>query len=94
MWLFFQFSSEVSSQSITGPELLGKPSNSSITVNVVADAALEAYFEYGTVSGVYADRTGTITSEAYIPLEAVINGLTSNTRYYYRMVYRGIGDTS
>jgi hypothetical protein len=74
-------------------ELLGRPTAHSVTVNVLADANLEAYFEYGTTSGVYTDQTGTITSTANEPIEVVIDGLQSNTRYYYRMVYREVGAT-
>jgi hypothetical protein len=77
----------------SGTELLGRPTDHSVTVNVLADANLEAYFEYGTTSGVYTDQTGTITSTANEPIEVVIDGLQGNTRYYYRTVYREVDAT-
>lgn len=75
----------------TGPELLARPTDNSITVNVVTDAALQLYFEYGTESGVYTDQTDLVTSIANEPVNVVINGLQANTRYYYRMVYSNDG---
>jgi hypothetical protein len=77
-----------SALSFTAPELLGRPTDHSVTVNVVADTALEVYFEYGTTSGVYTGQTGTATFAANTPIEMVIDGLESNTQYYYRMRYR------
>ena len=74
-----------------GPELLGRPTSSSVTVNVVASAAIQAYFEYGTQSGSYPYQTGTVSSTANQPLVVVISGLQSNTHYYYRMVYKQTG---
>jgi hypothetical protein len=82
-----------SALTFTAPELLGRPTDHSVTVNVVADTALEVYFEYGTTSGVYTGNTGTATFAANTPIEMVINGLTSNTQYYYRMRYRQSGTT-
>jgi uncharacterized repeat protein (TIGR02543 family) len=81
----------------TGPELLGRPTDNSITVNVVPDAALEAYFEYDTEtrggSDGYDFQTAIASTAANVPIEVVMGGLTANTRYYYRMVYREIGAT-
>jgi hypothetical protein len=77
----------------TAQELLGRPTDNSVTVNVVADTALEVYFEYGTSPGVYTGQTGTATFAANTPIEMVIGGLASNTQYYYRMRYRQSGTT-
>jgi hypothetical protein len=82
-----------SALTFTAPELLGRPTDHSVTVNVVADTALEVYFESGTTSGVYTSQTGTATFAANTPIEMVIDGLTSNTQYYYRMRYRQSGTT-
>ncbi|MGO9640860.1 MAG: malectin domain-containing carbohydrate-binding protein [Candidatus Acidiferrales bacterium] len=80
--------------SFPGPELLGRPTDQSVTVNVVASVAIEAYFEYGTQSGSYPYQTTTVSSAANQPLVVVLSNLQSNTRYYYRMVYRQTGATS
>jgi hypothetical protein len=72
-------------------ELLSRPTDHSVTVNAVAQADLEVYFEYGTQSGVYINRTGSANFLGGSPFEMEIGGLESNTRYFYRMVYRQIG---
>jgi hypothetical protein len=77
----------------TGTELLGRPTNHSVTINVVADTGVDVYFEYGTQSGVYATQTVPTSYPANGPIEVVINGLQDNMRYYYRMVYRETGTT-
>jgi hypothetical protein len=50
--------------SFPGPELLGRPTSNSATVNVVASAAIEAYFEYGAQSGNYPSQTNTVSPSA------------------------------
>lgn len=77
--------------SFTGQELLGRPTNSSITINVVANQPLDAYVEYGTQSGTYSGQTAIVSSAANEPVEILIPGLQTNTKYYYRMVYRRTG---
>ena len=74
-------------------ELLGRPTDKSVTVNVVTSADLEIYLEYGIESGVYTDQTSVVTGTAGTPIEIVTDGLRPNTQYYYRMRYRRTGDT-
>jgi uncharacterized repeat protein (TIGR02543 family) len=93
--IFFWSVENVFSQvNFTGPELLGRPTNHSVTVNVVANAALQAYFEYGTTSGVYTGMTGVASASANEPIETVMDGLAANTLYYYRMVYSTDGGST
>ena len=73
--------------SFPGTELLGRPTDSSITLNIIAGSPIDAYIRYGTESGVYSDNTGVTTKPANVPIEITINGLKANTRYYYRFVY-------
>jgi len=74
-----------------GTIVLGRPTACCITLNVLSNDQLEAYFEYGTQSGVYTDQTPTSTIEAGVPFEEVIAYLQPNTRYYYRMRFRQLG---
>jgi len=74
-------------------ELLGRPTDSSVTVNVVAADDFEAYFEYGTEPCIYTGRTHLIKYPGTEPIEAVIDKLQPNTRYYYRMRYRQPGES-
>ena len=77
----------------TGKEMLGRPSDHSVTIKAIASAAVEAYFDYGTSSGGYT-MSSTPTTYANGTVEAIIGGLSTDTRYYYRMRYRAAGDTS
>ena len=83
-----------------GPELLGRPTDHSVTINVVASAAIQAYFEYGTQSGVYTQTNpasgaaGPASTAANVPLVVVLSGLSPNTQYFYKMVYRQTGTSS
>ena len=76
----------------TGEELLGKPTDTSITINIVPASAIEYRYEYGTITGVYTAQTSPVTAAAGAPSEVTITGLSANTRYYYRMIYDGDGD--
>jgi hypothetical protein len=77
----------------TATELLGRPTDSSVTVNAVADGDLEVYFEYGILPGLYTDQTTPETFPADAPIEVVIDNLQPDTRYFYRMRYREPGIT-
>ena len=82
----FLVTEEISAQ-FTAPELLGKPTDNSITVNVAPSQNMQIYYEYGTASGSYTGQTSTTSATSGQPHEAVITGLSANTRYYYRMQY-------
>ncbi len=74
-----------------GPELLGRPEPYSITINVVANTAIQAYFEYGTQSGGPYTQTSPVPAAANVPLVVVLSGLSPDTQYFYRMVYSQTG---
>ena len=80
--------------SFPGPELLGRPTDHSITINVVANTAIDAYFEYGTQSGGPYAQTSVTSSAANVPLVTVLAGLSPDTEYFYRMVWRQTGTTA
>lgn len=67
--------------------ILGRPTDTSVTVNVVPAVPMEIYYEYGTMPGVYAAGTAPHAAAAGAPLETLIDGLQPNTRYYYRIRY-------
>jgi uncharacterized protein (TIGR03437 family) len=80
-----------STVTFTGKELLGRVTANSVTVNVAADKDLEVYFEYGATSGAYTSQTATTKYPGGTPVNAVIDRLQPNTRYFYRMRYRETG---
>lgn len=59
----------------------------SITINVLADADLSLYFEFGSQPGVYTRETSLTNLVAGRPLELNIGLLQANTRCYYRLRY-------
>ncbi len=68
-------------------EILGRPTDTSISINVVPAIAMEIYYEYGTASGSYTAQTAAQQAPAGALLETTIDGLQPNTRYYYRIRY-------
>lgn len=68
--------------------VLGRPTDKSVTVSVLAKDPLEGYLEYGTESGRYAHKTGVIAWPAGEPTEVVLDGLQPNTPYFYQACYR------
>lgn len=73
-------------------ELLGRPTDKSVTVHAITRSDIEAYFEYGRKTGVYNKRTKTKLYSGGVPIEAILEGLKPNTRYFYRMRYRLPGE--
>ena len=71
----------LSSQTVN--EMLARPTDQSITMNMLFDQVVEVYFEYGTQSGVYSNQTSIITSISGEPVIYKIDGLEADTRYYY-----------
>ncbi|MFN8360154.1 MAG: metallophosphoesterase [Candidatus Kapaibacterium sp.] len=78
-------------QTVTHGEILGRPTDKSITVQAFFNAAVEVSVQYGTASGVYSGQTSWQTVAALAPATVVVSGLEPNTRYFYRMVYRAAG---
>lgn len=73
--------------------VLGRPTDRSMTVNVLSVNPVEGFLEYGTASGVYTYKTGSISFSPGKPLEVILNNLQSNTRYFYRICVRKPGET-
>jgi hypothetical protein len=69
------------------PEILGRPTDSSVTVNIVPSVTMQVYYEYGTTPGVYSGQTIMQEALADTPLETLIGELQPDTRYYYRIHY-------
>ncbi len=72
-------------------ELLGRPTDQSVTINALANYDLEIYFEYGTEPSSYINQTDVKLFPGGEPIEVVIDQLAPNTRYYYRMRFRQPG---
>ena len=66
-------------------EVLGRPTDRSITANVLPAKAGDIVVEYGTAPGAYTARTAARNAAAGIPAEILIDGLAPNTRYWWRV---------
>lgn len=68
--------------------ILGRPTDTSMTANIIFDQNVQYYFEYGKQKGVYTNQTATFNNQANTPDEIDMRNLTGNTRYYYRLRYK------
>ena len=82
----------ISAQSFN--EILGRPTDSTITMSIMFYQDEEVYWEYGTNSGIYSNITNTYNALTKIPLEVDFTELIPNTQYYYRTRYRAIGSSN
>ena len=74
--------------SFVATELLGTPTGTSVTVNIIPAETVQMFFEYGTTNGgPYTNQTPTLTAQANQAHEVEITGLQPNTRYFYRTRY-------
>ena len=85
---------KINAQNITQTEILGRPTNNSITIQAFFSAAVEVSIQYGTITGNYSNQTPWQSFLANEPAEVLISGLASNTKYHYRMCYRSVGNTT
>ncbi len=75
-------------------QVLGRPTNSSISVSVLAPNDMEVYAEYGVAPGNYTGKTSITNVKARIPVELGIDKLKANSRYYYRLRYKPSGSNA
>ncbi len=80
--------SVVKTDGLAFSEILGRPTNSSITINILFTQQAEVYWETGTSSGNYSGKTATSTATKNLPLEVDLTNLTADTKYFYRVRYR------
>lgn len=84
----------LSSNAQTFTEILGRPTDHSITMSILFNQSVDVYWEYGQNSGNYNQQTATFHAQKAVPLEAVLDSLATNTKYYYRTRYRIGGSAS
>ena len=77
----------------SGNIILGRPTDDSITVHVLAAQETELFAEYGDSPGVYSGRTSVVVPSVDGVAEIEVEGLEADTRYFYRVSYRGPDDS-
>ena len=75
-------------QAQTFTEILGRPTDATVTMSVLFDQRVDVYWEYGTVPGTYAQTTATVIAAPDTTLEADLTNLLPDTRYFYRTRFK------
>jgi hypothetical protein len=75
-----------------GNIVLGSPTETAITANVLTATNQDVFISYGPRSGNYSSRTNRFRLSPDEPVEIQLPGLRSNTRYYYQLSYNEGGD--
>jgi hypothetical protein len=79
---------------LAGTLLLGRPTNDSIALSILATKGMTAYSEYGTASGTYTGKTEAVSSSNAEPIVLLMSDLKPDTEYYYRVQIRRANETS
>lgn len=69
-------------------EILGRPTDQSVTMSALFNQTVQVYFEYGTDPANLSSRTATFTGQAGVPVVTDFQPLRANTRHYYRTVFK------
>ena len=72
----------------TNTIVLGRPTDTSITVSIQFSKDVDFFIEYGTTPGIYTKTTPTISHKSVKPDEVDLHNLYPNTQYYYRVNFK------
>lgn len=72
--------------------ILGRPTNSSMEVRVLAYTRGEGYVRYRAVGDVSWQKSDAIEVKSEHPIGIVLSGLRSNTEYQYQWIFRASAD--
>jgi predicted phosphodiesterase len=91
--LLFLINLTCQAQTLRRTEILGRPTDNSITLQLIFSDSAEVRVSYGTTPGTYTSQTAWLSFAGEEPAEIVLTGLQPDTRYYYRVRHRIPGDT-
>ena len=91
---FFFLQKQIHAQQILRSEIIGKPTDQSISIKAMFADSADVYVEYGLSSGNYSFQSSTQTVADSLMLEIELNGLQVETQYYYRLRCRPAGNGS
>lgn len=95
LFAFALVAASVHAQSVESENIiLGRPTANSFTVHALADQGTQVFVEYGDQAGTYTHTTPAIDASADNTAEITVAGLQPDTRYFYRVNYRGAGDAA
>ncbi len=72
-------------------QVLGRPTDSSIAINLMSSQKVSALIEYGYAKSRYVSKTKEVSLSAGIPVEIELTGLKANSKIYYRVNHRITG---
>ena len=71
--------------------VLGRPTATAVTANVLSIEGGEAYCEYGNAPGRYTLKTAVAALAPFVPVELQMDRLSPGTRWHYRLRHRKPG---
>lgn len=74
-------------------EILGRPTDRSVTISALFSQVVEVQFEYGPAPNIWSRTTPLVTTQAETPVVVELDMLLPNKRYYYRTACRLPGNT-
>ena len=80
---------------VTAPvitQVLGRPTNSSIAVSVLSSQPITAIIEYGYLKTRYTSKSIEMQTAPGTPAVFDIKGLRANSKVYYRVSYKAMGE--
>lgn len=76
-----------------GSIILGRPTNTSITANIVSNISADVYLAYGNKSNSYNQKTEIKSVNTESPITLEMTNLSPNNSYYYTVCFRTKNDT-
>jgi hypothetical protein len=93
--VFYTAPAPVTLGSFHGNIVLGSPTETSVRANVFSpDQGGTVSLSFGTTPGIYDKQSAAMALTAAKPLELTLDGLSANTRYFYRLQYQSATGTS
>lgn len=71
--------------------ILGRPTDSEVTASILTSTAAEVYVEWGEKSGIYTNKSETLTCDGTTPVVFVLDGLAEDARSFYRVSWQAEG---
>lgn len=77
-----------------GSIILGRPTYTDLTINILSQGKGELYVEWGEASGKYTHKSPISQVEKDSPITIVLGGLIPDKEYYYRVAFKGVKEDS
>ena len=82
----------MNAQTVIHEEMLGRPTNESITLQIIFLEVAEVAIQYGLSPTNHTSQSPWKIYQANEPAEIILNNLLANSTYYYRVIHRKPGE--